>query len=292
MADKAALRRLLEKGETVVAPSAYDPLTARVIQHMGFNSVYVGGWMTGAHLTTTEPLTTLTEQVEVARKVVRAVNFPVICDGDAGFGDPVHTMRCVREFEAEGIQGIHIEDQVYPKRASYHRGLEHITPLDEFLEKMRYALQARKDRDFIIIGRTDAFRAVEGSREEAVRRARALTELGVDAILIIGVSERDDLAFFRKQVPHIPLMLTSGGNTLTVKDYQDLGYQIIIYPLVSIAAAAGAVYDIYQPMRAGGGLSPEALDKQRTTRQLIEKLIDLPEYYQVEDATTERKRGP
>ena len=82
-------------------------------------------------------------------------------------------MRCVREFEAAGIAGIHIEDQVYPKRASYHKGLEHIVPMQEFVERMTYALKARRDPDFLIIGRTDAFSAVEGSREELVRRGLA-----------------------------------------------------------------------------------------------------------------------
>lgn len=141
---KRLLRDMLQRRETVVAPGAYDPISGRVVQALGFPAVYTGGYITGAHTTITEPLLTLTEQVEVARKVVQAVTLPVLSDAGAGYGDPLHVMRCVREFEAAGIAGIHIEDQVYPKRASYHhKGLEHIVPLEEFRERLTYALRAR-----------------------------------------------------------------------------------------------------------------------------------------------------
>ena len=142
--------------------------------------------MSGAHLAVTEPLMTMTEQVEVAKRVAAGADLPVICDAGAGYGDPVHTMHAVRTYENAGLAGMHIEDQVFPKRASYHKGLEHVIPMDEFLEKMRYALQTRRDPDFVIIGRTDAFSAVEGSMDEAVRRGCALRDLGVDAVMPRG----------------------------------------------------------------------------------------------------------
>ena len=193
---RSSLRERLQRGETIAAPGAYDPLSARVVQALGFPAVYTGGYMTGAHTSITEPLLTLTEQVEVAQKVAHAVDLPVITDAGAGYGDPLHVMRCVREFEAAGIAGIHIEDQVYPKRASYHRGLEHIVPMQEFVERMTYALKARRDPDFLIIGRTDAFSAVEGSREELVRRGLTLKELGVDEALRSVPTLREALVDF------------------------------------------------------------------------------------------------
>jgi 2-methylisocitrate lyase-like PEP mutase family enzyme len=97
---RRTLRAQLARGETIVAPEAYDPLSARVVQALGFAAVYTGGYMTGAHTSITEPLLTLTEQVEVARKVALAVDLPVLADAGAGYGDPLHVMRCVREFEA------------------------------------------------------------------------------------------------------------------------------------------------------------------------------------------------
>ncbi len=134
--------------EQIVAPGAYDPISARLVQSLGFNAVYCGGYISGAHLAVTEPLMTMTEQLSVAERVVRAVPLPVICDADAGYGEPVHAMHTVRSFEQGGLAGIHIEDQFFPKRASYHAGLEHVIPMDEFLQKIGYALRARTDRTF------------------------------------------------------------------------------------------------------------------------------------------------
>ena len=183
MSVRSDLRNKLTSGQSIVAPGAYDPISARLVQSLGFETIYTGGYMSGAHLAVTEPLMTMTEQVEVAARVARSVPLPVICDADAGYGEPVHAMHCVRTFQQAGIAAIHIEDQVYPKRASYHAGLEHIIPMDDFLEKMKYALQARSDPDFLIIGRTDAFSAVEGDMNEAIRRGNALRDLGVDVVM-------------------------------------------------------------------------------------------------------------
>jgi 2-methylisocitrate lyase-like PEP mutase family enzyme len=243
--------------------------------------------MTGAHTSITEPLLTLTEQVEVAQKVARAVDLPVLTDAGAGYGDPLHVMRCVREFEAAGLAGIHIEDQVYPKRASYHKGLEHIVPLQEFVERMSYALQARRDPDFLIIGRTDAFSAVEGSRDELVRRGSTLKDLGVDAVMPRGVRAREDLAFFRKEVPGVPLLVIAGADDISTQEYADLGYQIIIYATTPAIVAANALMETYQHLKDTGLLNINA-QQVAELRRRVEELISLPEYYEVEAATTEK----
>jgi 2-methylisocitrate lyase-like PEP mutase family enzyme len=284
---RSNLRDRLQRGETIVAPGAYDPLSARVVQALGFAAVYTGGYMTGAHTSITEPLLTLTEQVEVAQKVARAVDLPVLTDAGAGYGDPLHVMRCVREFEAAGIAGIHIEDQVYPKRASYHKGLEHIVPMPEFVERMTYALNARRDPDFLIIGRTDAFSAVEGSRAELVQRGLTLKELGVDAVMPRGVRAREDLAFFRKEVPGVSLMVIAGADDISVQEYAELGYQIIIYATTPAIVAANALMETYQHLKDTGLLNINA-QRVAELRQRVEELISLPEYYEVEAATTEK----
>ena len=174
MSVRSDLKAKIQSGEQIVAPGAYDPITARLVQSLGFKAVYCGGYISGAHLAVTEPLMTMTEQLSV-----KAVPLPVICDADAGYGEPVHAMHTVRSFEKSGLAGIHIEDQFFPKRASYHAGLEHVIPMDEFLQKIGYALRARTDPDFLIVGRTDAFTAVEGDMDEAIRRGNALKDLGV-----------------------------------------------------------------------------------------------------------------
>ena len=285
---RSELRASLSKGDTIVAPGAYDPISARVVQSLGFSAVYTGGYMSGAHLAVTEPLMTMTEQVEVARKVAGAVDLPVICDAGAGYGDPVHTMHAVKTYEEAGLAGMHIEDQVYPKRASYHMGLEHITPLDEFLEKMRYALQARRDEDFLVIGRTDAFSAVEGSMDEAIRRGLALRDLGVDAVMPRGVREKADLDHFRKNVPDVPLLVIAGADDISVQEYASLGYQIIIYATTPMVAAVTALLDVYGKLK-DTGLTGISAEEVAVRRRRVEELISLPEYYQVEAATTERE---
>ncbi len=285
---RSRLREKLSRGETIVAPGAYDAIGGRVIQELGFPAVYTGGYMSGAHLAVSEPLMTMTEQIEVARRVAVAVDLSVIVDGGAGYGDAVHTARAVRAYEDAGLGGMHIEDQVYPKRASYHKGLEHIIPADEFLDKMRYALEARRDPDFLVIGRTDAFSAVEGSMDEAISRGRALRDLGVDAVMPRGVRNRQDLATFREGVPDVPLLVIAGADDISVQEYAGLGYQIVIYATTPIIAATFALLDVYEHLRDTGltGLSAEEV---AVKRKRVEELIGLPEYYRIEAETTERR---
>ena len=281
------LKNLIDSGETIVAPGAYDAIGARVVQSLGFPAVYTGGYMSGAHLAVTEPLMTMTEQLEVASRVAAAVDLPVIVDGNAGFGDPLHARRTVAAYEESGLAAIHIEDQVYPKRASYHKGLEHIVPVDEFLDKMRHALDARRDQDFVIIGRTDGFSAVEGSMDEAVRRGNALKELGVDVVMPRGVRERDDLAAFRRGVPDVPLLVIAGADDISVQEYESLGYQIIIYAATPVVAAVMGLERAYVSLR-DTGLTGIGAAEVAERRARIEALIDLPEYYRIEAETTER----
>ena len=284
---RSRLKRLIDSGETVVAPGAYDAIGARVVQSLGFPAVYTGGYMSGAHLAVTEPLITMTEQLGVAARVAAAVDLPVIVDGNAGFGDPLHARRTVTAYEDADLAAIHIEDQVYPKRASYHKGLEHIVPIDEFLDKMRHALDARRDDDFVIIGRTDGFSAVEGSMDEAIRRGNALKELGVDVVMPRGVRERDDLATFRKGVPDIPLLVIAGADDISVQEYEALGYQIIIYAATPVIAAVMGLERAYMSLR-DTGLTGIGAAEVAERRARIEALIDLPEYYRIEAETTER----
>ncbi len=288
MSVRSDLKAKLDSGQPIVAPGAYDPISARLVQSLGFDTIYTGGYMSGAHLAVTEPLMTMTEQIAVAEKVARSVPLPVICDADAGYGEPVHAMHTVRSFEAAGIAAIHIEDQFFPKRASYHAGLEHVIPVEEFLEKIRYALQARRDPDFIIIGRTDAFTAVEGDMDEAIRRGNALRDLGVDVVMPRGVRNREDLDTFRKGVPDVPLVVIAGSDDITVQEYTDLGYQMMIYAAPPIIAAVDGYRRIYTSLRDTGHIGINA-QQVSEMRDAVEALISLPEYQQVEAETTERE---
>src|SRR5512134_444682 len=160
MKKTAALRRLLKKKQFVYMPVAYDPLGGRLLQSLGFDCVYTGGFVTGASRCTSEPLLTMDEQLRVAGDVAAAIDIPLVVDGGAGFGEPLHTMRTVREFIRAGVAGVHIEDQLYPKRAHYHKYVVHGIPVEEFVEKIAYAIRQRdeSDPDFVVIARTDTCR--------------------------------------------------------------------------------------------------------------------------------------
>src|ERR1700736_2329974 len=187
----AALRRLLADEAFIHLPVAYDALGGRLIESTGFKSAYVGGFVTGGSRCTSEPLLTLDEQVRVAGDVARAVKIPVLADAGAGFGEPLHTMRTVREFISVGVAGIHIEDQLYPKRAHYHKYVAHVTPRDEFVAKIEYACRQRaeSDPDFVIIARADACR-FEGL-QEAIDRINLAADVGADMGLVFPRNDEE-----------------------------------------------------------------------------------------------------
>ena len=287
----AKMRQTLEQGGMVVAPGAYDTPTARLMEHLGFDYLYVGGSQTGTVLGTTEPLTTVTQMADVGRTVARACReeMPVILDAGAGFGDPVHVMYAVEALEAAGVTAIHIEDQFFPKRVSYHRGLEHVVPMDVYQQRLEHAVKARKSKDFLIIGRNDGFHAVAdpwipegGGREEAVKRAHAAMEVGVDAIMVIGVREKEDFQYFRSQIKDIPLVALAGSSALGVPDFQAAGHQIVIYPGSTIQSSLRAIYDVYEYLMRTGTL-PEEIGDTRELMTLGHTLARMSEKWAVEE---------
>lgn len=281
------LRELLDSGEQLLVPGAHDPLMGRVLQRMGFKALHCAGWMTAAHLTTPEPVMTMTEQVDVARRVAHATEVPVISDAGTGYGDPIHAMRAVREFEAAGVAMIHIEDQVYPKRASYHRGLEHVVDMDTFLRQIDYALQARRDADFMIFARTDAGNAEGGSWKEAARRVRALKAMGVDGVMPM-TRNRDSIEQFRQEYPDddLPMLTTTYFNGLPPAELRRLGFQLVCYPLATIIASVTAVMQLYRGVLNTGIASMDP-EQARVSREEIEAAIGLPEFYEIEKLTVE-----
>lgn len=314
MTDTAQIRQQLADrirgNDLVVAPGIYDPLGARVVQHLGFDALYMGGWITGAHLATTEPLLTMTEQVEAARRVVNAVDIPLVVDAGAGWGEPLHTMRTVREFEAAGVAGIHIEDQEFPKRAHYHRGIEHVCSRKEFLDKIEAALKARTSDDFLIIARTDAAKSVNADWKEAIWRCNAALEAGADMVKPLvrtniaadhGMTCWEMLARMREGIPADAPVGCAGGyrpgqEDLTVSEYASRGYRMVFIAIPSAVAAAGAIHSLYRPLIEKGQLAQEGrigfdIADYFQMRELVEEIIGLPEYYEVEERTVEPADG-
>src|SRR3954467_15706297 len=226
------LRELLASGEFLYMPSAATPLEGRLAEAAGTPLVYTGGYVSGASRVISEPLLTMDEQVRIAGEVARAVSVPLIADAGAGFGEPLHTMRTVREFAAAGVSGIHIEDQLYPKRAHYHAYQVHAIPLAEFVAKIQYACRQRDetDPDFVIIARSDTAR--EFGLDETMLRINAAAEVGVDLGLVFP-RNRDE-AEAAPRLSSVPLIwVQSRGNRngrpiLPLTPLRDMGYRGVI----------------------------------------------------------------
>ena len=283
------LKALIETGETILVPGAHDPLMGRILERMGFTCCQCAGWMTGAHLVTPEPVMTMTEQIEAARKVAEQVDIPVISDAGTGYGEPVHIMRTVKEFHRAGIARINIEDQFFPKRASYHRGLEHVVEFDEFKRRIEFALKSREvnNADILISGRTDAGNAVNGSWKEAARRARAMKEMGVDSIQPM-TRTKDCMEKFRREFPDddVTLSTTTYFNGLPIEEIRAYGFQMISYPLATILASVAGVIDLWKGVQETGIASFD-VDKAKAVREEIEDAIGLPDMWEVERQTVE-----
>ena len=151
------LRALLAKKSLLYLPAAYYPLGGRMAEALGFDAAYVGGYVTGGSRAVTEPLVTLTEQVETAESVARSIGIPTVCDAGAGFGEPLHVTRAVREFINAGVAGIHIEDQLYPKRAHYHKYVAHAVPVKEFIDNQGSSFGGFVDVDCIGVATNTVF---------------------------------------------------------------------------------------------------------------------------------------
>ncbi len=284
------LAEALLSGQLVVAPTCINALTARIIEREGFPAVYLGGYAFGAASCLTEPLTTLMEMVEEAQHIARRITVPLIVDAGAGFGEPVHVLRAVREFEWAGVSGIHIEDQHYPKRAHYHRDYrEHVVPIDEFQMKIETAAKARRDPNFVIIARTDAMRT--DGYDEGIRRARAGLEAGADAAMIFPNS-REEAASAPKDIGGPTVYVNSWGNrvgrpVLRTSELQDMGYRLLVEAIPAALVTLKAVRDVYHHLKVDGICN---LDQEEAIalRAEIEDIIGLPEYYEIEAATVER----
>ena len=243
------LRQLLRQQELVVAPGCYDAITARLVERAGFPAVYMSGAATAASLGYPDyGLVTMSEMVERAAVLVRSVSLPVISDADTGYGNELNVTRTVREFEARGVAGIHIEDQVAPKRCGHLENKELIT-LEEYVSKIRAAVAARQDPDFVIIARSDA-RAVNGF-EDSIARVNAALAAGADIAFVESPTTVDEVAAIPRLVKGDCLLnIVQGGKTpvFPFGRVRELGYRLAIVPgallVPSIAAGEAALGEL------------------------------------------------
>jgi len=285
----AVFREMLRRPGIIHAPIAYDPLTARIAEKVGFRALDLGGYALGSSSCVPEPLLSLTEVVEATRRITAAVHIPLMVDAGAGYGDPLHVVRTVQELERAGAAAIHIEDQVYPKRAHYHRGLEHVIPAEEMCVKIRYALSARQDPDFVIAARTDAM--ITHGFAEAVRRANLYAEAGADMVMLFPNSVPE-----AQQAPReirAPLIFVnsegnrSGRPIFSIQELEDMGYKMANDAISAITVVFKSVRDLFLRLKSEGrtGMDQKVFVQ---VRKELEDTIGLEEYYRIEEETVER----
>jgi methylisocitrate lyase len=248
-------RRLREawSAAPIMVPGVFNALVARLAERLGFQAVYLsGGALSAAAGVPDIGLLTLNDFVDFARTVTLATRLPLLCDADTGFGEALNVERTVRLFEAAGVAGIHLEDQQLPKRCGHLSG-KCLVDAEVMAAKVRAAAAARRDRDFVIIARTDA-RGVTGF-DDVVRRARLYLEAGADAIFPEALESADEFGRFARAVP-APLLANmtefGRGPLLDFAELGRLGYRLVLYPLTAFRAALGAARDtLAELLRAG-----------------------------------------
>ena len=240
----AALRELFEAGEMVLAPGCYDALGARLIEEAGFRAAYMTGFGSAASRLGRPDigLMSMPEMVDNARRIVSAIDIPVIADADTGYGNSINVIRTVQEYEAAGVAAIHLEDQVMPKKCGHMDGKQ-VVPIPEMVSKVSAAVAARRSADFLIIARTDA-RAVYGL-DVALERARAYREAGADALFVEAPQSESEIEAIAQAFPDVPLLFNyaEGGKTPAVgyRFLQSLGFALVIFPLTLLLSATGAM---------------------------------------------------
>lgn len=283
MSVRKKLRELLSRNRLLLAPGAFDGLSARMVEEAGFEAVYLSGGSVARSTGVPDlGLMTMSEVIERARQVVNAVQIPVIADADTGYGNALNVVRTVREFGRAGVAAIHIEDQVTPKRCGHLEGKE-VIPLGEMENKLRAALEARTDPDFAIIARTDS-RAIHGL-DDAIKRGKAFARLGVDAVFIEAAESEAELETIARSIRDVPLMVNmfQGGKTplLPASRLEKMGYRIAIFPSDTQRAAIHAMKEALAVLKRDG--STAAIDDSLTTFQERDRLVGLGEWEKLEE---------
>ncbi|TMD67928.1 MAG: isocitrate lyase/PEP mutase family protein, partial [Chloroflexi bacterium] len=279
MLNTTRLRELLAQQDLLVAPGAYDALSARLIVQAGFPAVYMTGFGTAASVLGQADvgLLTMSEMVSRAATLAAVVgDRPLIADADTGYGNPINVRRTVREYERAGAAAIHIEDQVWPKKCGHMEGKQ-VIPADEMVQKIHAAVDARQDPDFVIIARTDA-NAVYGL-EDALSRGRAYREAGADVIFIEAPRSIEELRAIAQAFPDVPLLYNwaESGKTplLSLEDIHALGFQLVIFPVSVLFAATQALLGLLEVLKQGQ--TPLAFAEHMVTFSQFTDQIGLPD---------------
>jgi 2,3-dimethylmalate lyase len=268
------LRSLLSEPGLILAPGAFDALSARLIEQAGFDVVYMTG-SGAANSFLGQPdvgLTTMTEMANQAARICAAVDLPVVADADTGYGGPLNVRRTVQEYERAGVAGLHIEDQTFPKRCGHFEG-KTVIPIEEAVARIRAALAARRDPDLVIIARTDAA-AVEGL-DAAIRRAHAYEDAGADMLFVEAPHGVDELRTIGRsfRVPLIANMVEGGATpVLPAAELEAMGFKLVLHAGALLRASALAIQEVLAHLR-----------EHRSTLGIEQRLVSFDERNRITD---------
>jgi len=251
--------QLIKNKATVIAPGVCDCLGALLVEQAGFEALYLTGFGTSAELIGRPDLGLLSfpEALNHAARIVNTTSLPLIADAEAGFGNALNTMRTIREYERAGVAAVHLEDQLNPKRWKPD-GLPQVVSMEEHADKIRAAVEARRDPDFLIIGRTDAVQ--RHGLDEAIRRARAYLEAGADLHFVHGLGKLEDLRRVAEQLDapglvNYSTIIESGNPPVPVSVFEQMGYKVVIFPTELLLSAVGAMKELLKTLKSSGSIA-------------------------------------
>jgi 2-methylisocitrate lyase-like PEP mutase family enzyme len=287
-----SLRARLADPLPITAPLVLNPLMARMAEAAGFAAGYLGGGATGYLKVALEANLNLTEMCQAALDIRAVSSLPLILDGACGYGDPMHMHRTIGMAEAAGFEAIEIEDQLVPKRAHHHVGIEHMIPLELMVAKVKEAVAARRSRDFLVIGRTNAVRA--GTMDDALRRGDAYRRAGADVVLLSMAHTPEQLRLIAERLGG-PLMYLTGrgglaGLGLTLKDLGALGYKVVADPSTPLWAGYAAWKKIYAELADDFGARAPKFDWTAVEHEVLD-VIGIESLLAVERATVEKGKA-
>jgi len=287
-----SLRARMQEPLPVTAPLVLNPLMARMAEAAGFAAGYLGGGATGYLKVALEANLNLTEMCQAAVDIRAVSSLPLILDAACGYGDPMHMHRTVGMAEAAGFAAIEIEDQLVPKRAHHHVGIEHMIPLELMAAKVKEAVAARRNPDFLIVGRTNAVRA--GTMDDALRRGEAYREAGADLVLLSMAHTAEQVRLIGERLGGPLMYLTGRGGLaalgMSLKDLGGLGYRIVADPSTPLWAGYAAWKKTYAELADDFGARAPKADWTAVEREVLD-VIGIETLLAVERATVEKGRA-
>lgn len=283
MKSRQSLREQLEnKNKIIVLPGVFDALSARIAEQVGFEAMFQTGYGSSAALLGMPDFGFLNagETVDNARRIIRAVSVPVLVDADTGYGNPLNVWRIVRDLESLGAAGIFLEDQIWPKRCGHMAGKDVISK-DDYMPKLKAALEARRSKDFVIVARTDA-RAPIGLGE-AIERGKAYRKAGADVIFVEAPTSIQELKKVAHEIdaPLVANMIEDGVTpNLPASELLKLGYRVAVYPLSGLYSATYAMREVFEELKETG--ATKQTRKMMVTFKDFNRFIDLQKYSDLE----------